>query len=632
MVHGERKRVFISYAHEDVKWRDAFTQMLVPACERGIVKVWSDDLIPVCEKWADQIESALDRASIGLLLVTPKFFESKYISEVELKRLLKAAAARAVSIHWVPISASLFEYSNLGSLQPCWNPEAPLDGLSEPELTKAIKKICLGIVDKFSVAKPISKDRRERLREQVQRHLGTKYVIKEEIQSGKFSILYRAEREQPKQTVAVKVFTASELDEWARKEFTECVERAVNLRSAAFIRIFDCAMSKSPEYLILELVDGEQLNDYLRRYPEGLPLASVKTILLDLAIGIEEIHALGWRRGEMVPSDVLIQPSGAPRLSPVNFSNVEREQLQLTGNFFVDRKSLSYMTPERFYGDQATAATDQYSLGLLATELLSGEPIKRVMHPCDLGFKERLYSDLESGRWRFAERSPEFAGLLRRMLRINPEERWPSMTEVVVHLRDIEVAESAQEKNRKKATSGYLQILAARGVKDEREFFNRFYRNPFSSAEGIEAKFQTLDMERQYRMLDGAIYWLLKFRADSSTAKKQLEQLAQRHQHLGLEPRHFELFLEAFMRTLADEETHRQNLDAWRVTLTGGIEVMAARATAKASMASDCITRTVLQSYPTAPSIAISNRLAREARRAPRSRKKGGNLSKIKSA
>ena len=285
MVHGERKRVFISYAHEDVKWRDAFTQMLVPACERGIVKVWSDDLIPVCEKWADQIESALDRASIGLLLVTPKFFESKYISEVELKRLLKAAAARAVSIHWVPISASLFEYSNLGSLQPCWNPEAPLDGLSEPELTKAIKKICLGIVDKFSVAKPISKDRRERLREQVQRHLGTKYVIKEEIQSGKFSILYRAEREQPKQTVAVKVFTASELDEWARNAFVESVERAVALTEPGLHRHRRALpRERAPR------VPGDGVHrrraasaSSSRRYPTGAPLSAVKGILLDLA-------------------------------------------------------------------------------------------------------------------------------------------------------------------------------------------------------------------------------------------------------------------------------------------------------------------------------------------------------------
>jgi hypothetical protein len=65
----------------------------------------------------------------------------------------------------------------------------------------------------------------------------------------------------------------------------------------------------------------------------------------------------------------------------LNFSNVLREQGRLTGNFLVDRESLAYMTPKRFYRDPVTAATDQYSLALLATELLSGQALKRAIHP-----------------------------------------------------------------------------------------------------------------------------------------------------------------------------------------------------------------------------------------------------------
>jgi serine/threonine protein kinase len=323
------------------------------------------------------------------------------------------------------------------------------------------------------------------------------------------------------------------------------------------------------------------MNDFLRRYPQGVPLALAKSILLDLATAIEELHQLQWRRGEICPSDILIQPSGAARMSAVNFSNVLREQGQITGSFAVDRESLTYMTPERFYGNPATPATDQYSLALLAIELLSGEPLRRVMHPCDLAFKEQLFTGLESGRHRWAERSPEFAGLLRRMLRIDPEERWPSMTEVVERLREIEVAESPKDLERRKATSGYLQLLAASGRRGEREFFGKFYHNLFASDPAMEARFESLDMERQYRVLNLAIYWLLEFRADSATAKHQLEELAARHAQLGLEARHYELFLEAFMQTLADYERDPQRLEAWRATLGSGIAFMANCATAK---------------------------------------------------
>src|SRR5262249_18168001 len=270
---------------------------------------WSDHLIPVGENWSKQIEAALEQARVGLLLVTPNFFASSYISTVELQRLLDAAAERAVSIYWVPVSASLFKYSELVGIQASWNPQAPLDGLSEADQRKAIQEICLSIVDKFGSTAPVSNDRRDRLSADVQQQVGRKYAIKDAISLGKYSILYRAEREQPKQAVAIKVFIASELDEWVRKEFAECVAHAMMLRSAAFIRIFDCVMDQSPEFLVSELVQGERLNEFLRRYPTGVPLALARSILVDLATGIAELHELGWRRGEMCPSDMLIQTS-----------------------------------------------------------------------------------------------------------------------------------------------------------------------------------------------------------------------------------------------------------------------------------------------------------------------------------
>ena len=64
----------------------------------------------------------------------------------------------------------------------------------------------------------------------------------------------------------------------------------------------------------------------LQRYPNGMPLARVKSILLDLTTAIAEAHARGWRRGELCPSDILIEKSGLARLSPIDFSNLLREE------------------------------------------------------------------------------------------------------------------------------------------------------------------------------------------------------------------------------------------------------------------------------------------------------------------
>jgi len=567
-----RNHVFISYAHEDEAWRQDFERMLAPARDRGIVNLWSDDLIAAGENWSEKIHAALARARVGLLLVTDRFLESEFINKVELKKLLEAAQSSDVSIHWVPVSASLYQFSDLAALQACWDPNQPLNGLNDADRKKAIQQICQDIVAELAAAPKVSQHSRERLRAQVQERLGDKYTITQEVTSGKFSVLYRAERKLSKQAVGIKVFTASELDDWARKEFIECIERAVELRSPAFIKILDHAMDESPGFLVSEFVESNPLNTVLRANPNGLPLAKVKAILLDLALAIQEAHACGWRRGEMCPSDVLIETRGSARISAMNFSNVLREQGQLTGNFMVDRESLTYMTPERFYGEPSNLLTDQYSLALLATEMLGGPHMHRVLHPCDLEFKHQLFASLESGRGGWAERSPEFAGLVCRMLRINPQERWESMSEVANLLRDIEVDESADERNRRLATSSYMQFQAS-GVKGEKLFFSKFYANFFAIAHDIEDQFKALDMERQYRILNLAIHKLLEFRPDAPATQKQLEDLATRHAKLGLTRSHYELFLQAFLQTVEEFGEHDQTrLAAWRTTLERGIE------------------------------------------------------------
>jgi hypothetical protein len=219
-------QIFISYAHEDIRWRKEFEGMLAPAIERGLVGVWSDESIVAGEEWSRNIKKALASAQIGLLLVTDHFLKSKFITRVELANLLSSARKGGVSIRWVPVSANFYEYTDLGGIEACCDPKKPLDKLPLAERKAVIKKICVKIVEEFGAAPKVSLSRRESLVAQVRSRLGNKYIITDEIASGKLSIVYRAERRQPKQTVAVKVLVASELDDWARKLRAQSAPRA----------------------------------------------------------------------------------------------------------------------------------------------------------------------------------------------------------------------------------------------------------------------------------------------------------------------------------------------------------------------------------------------------------------------
>jgi serine/threonine protein kinase len=572
---SEPNQVFISYAHEDVRWREEFERMLAPAQERGLIGVWSDDAIEAGENWYQNIQRALTRARVGLLLVTDHFLQSKFIKREELARMLASARSGGVSIRWVPVSAALYQFTELNDIQGCWDPSQPLDKLPEADRKAAIQKICLEIVEEFGREPPkVSENRRGSLRAQVQGRLGDKYLITDEIASGKFSVVYQAQRQHPKRVVAVKTFVVSELDEWARRAFEEGVERAFELASPAFIKILDHYMEEPPEFVVSEFVVGQPLNRFLHGHPNGLPLATVKSILLDLSKAIEEAHARGWRRGELCPSDVLIEASGLARISVLDFSNLLREEAQLKGEYLIDRESLAFMTPERYLGRESTLLTDQYSLGLIATELLGGPRVPRVVRPCDLESKRQLFADLESGKGAWAERSPEFAGIVCRMLRVDPDERWPSITDVRDLLKEIEVSESSAERDRKLATSSYVRFQA-RGIEGERQFYSRFYRNLFAAVPEVERHFQAIDMERQYSMLNRAIHALLEFDPQSDKAKEQIVQMAARHAGFRLTRRHYDVFLDTLLKTIEEcGESDPARLAAWHATLARGIEFL----------------------------------------------------------
>ncbi|MGH9321839.1 MAG: globin domain-containing protein [Vicinamibacteria bacterium] len=141
-------------------------------------------------------------------------------------------------------------------------------------------------------------------------------------------------------------------------------------------------------------------------------------------------------------------------------------------------------------------------------------------------------------------------------------------------LREIEIEESEEEIHRKMAMTGYLRFQAM-GIEGERKFFAKFYENLFTVMPEVESHFQSIDMERQHRIVNGALHTLLDFRPDSRMARANLEVLASRHANLGLTERHYALFLDALIQTIRElGENDPALLAAWRSALAPGIEFM----------------------------------------------------------
>ena len=95
---------------------------------------------------------ALARAKVAVLLVSQNFLASDFIAGQEIPAILEAAKANGLTIVWVPLTASLFEETEIASYQAAYDPATPLEGLSPAKLSEALVEIAKTIRD---AAKPL---------------------------------------------------------------------------------------------------------------------------------------------------------------------------------------------------------------------------------------------------------------------------------------------------------------------------------------------------------------------------------------------------------------------------------------------------------------------------------------------
>lgn len=139
----QRTNVFISYSHKDKKWLDQLHTMLKPIVRMGAITVWDDTQIRSGTKWYDEIKKALGSARVAVLLVSPDFLASDFITEHELPELQKEAEQEGLTILWVAVRPSMYVHTAIAEYQATNNPDRPLSTLpSNAKREEEFKKIC----------------------------------------------------------------------------------------------------------------------------------------------------------------------------------------------------------------------------------------------------------------------------------------------------------------------------------------------------------------------------------------------------------------------------------------------------------------------------------------------------------
>jgi len=138
----KRDQVFISYSHKDKKSLEKLQTMLKPMMRNNTILVWDDTKIQAGAKWRDEIEKALARANVAVLMVSANFLASDFIAKHELPPLLNAAEQEGLKIIWVPVGYCLYKETEIEQYQSVHNPSQPLESLKGAKLNQVLVQIC----------------------------------------------------------------------------------------------------------------------------------------------------------------------------------------------------------------------------------------------------------------------------------------------------------------------------------------------------------------------------------------------------------------------------------------------------------------------------------------------------------
>jgi len=201
--------------------------------------------------------------------------------------------------------------------------------------------------------------------------LPDRYRVVRHIANGGMASVWEAHDELLDRRVAVKVL-ASHLgeDDRARRRFAREARTAAGLSSHPnVVTIYDVGEHDGKSFIVMELISGGTVADRLRA-GEQIPHRVALRWLADAGSALDAAHEAGIVHRDVKPANMLLDEKGRLALADFGIARLGLEdQITQTGQVL---GTAAYISPEQAMGHPATAASDRYSLAVVAFELLTG--------------------------------------------------------------------------------------------------------------------------------------------------------------------------------------------------------------------------------------------------------------------
>jgi serine/threonine protein kinase len=251
-----------------------------------------------------------------------------------------------------------------------------------------------------------------------------RYRILGELGRGAMGVVYQAQDPAIGRKIAIKSIRLSDLTEESerarlRERLFREAQSAGILSHPGIVTIYDIAEQDGMAYIFMELVNGPSLEKMLGSdHPPNKD--TLLSILRQTAAALDYAHRKGIIHRDIKPANIMIHEDGAAKITDFGVAKIVSQQMTQAGTIM---GTPSYMSPEQVQGGEITGKADQFSLAVIAYELLTGEKPFTADYLPTLLFKlvreeaappQRLNPTL----------SPQVEIVLRRALSKNPANRY----------------------------------------------------------------------------------------------------------------------------------------------------------------------------------------------------------------
>ena len=194
------------------------------------------------------------------------------------------------------------------------------------------------------------------------RLLDGRYELLELIGTGGMAMVYRAQDRRLNRSVAVKILK-SELAEDAefRRRFRDESQAVAMLSHPNIVSVYDVSRGEA-EYIVMELIDGITLKQYMERRGK-LNWRESLHFITQIMQGLSHAHSRGIIHRDIKPQNVMILRDGSVRIADFGIARLESAAQQTMTQQALG--SVHYISPEQAKGDRTDARSDIYSAGVV---------------------------------------------------------------------------------------------------------------------------------------------------------------------------------------------------------------------------------------------------------------------------